>query len=132
LRGRGTSVVCRADSRTRTPADSLFFQRAGNVYWHDVRVEVASPLDACTAATTPGGDGEQQAYFGWKTSIDHWNDDAVWGLMFDGEDGQTYIEWQELKGPYTCESLDLAPVLTGSPDTRIPEPGMLAVPVSGF
>lgn len=49
-------------------------------------------------AITEGG------VWGWKTSLDHWNDNAVWGV---GEDPEQ-IEWQELIDPLTSESLDLA------------------------
>jgi len=67
------------------------------VYWLDVQ---ARPLDP-------------YAYFGWKTSIDHWNDDAVW---VHGE--EPYMgDWWELRypegHPYFPESIDLAFVITG-------------------
>lgn len=46
---------------------------------------------------------------GWKTSLDHWNDDAVWGLVSTGP-------WNELKDPLDTEppiqSLDMAFVVT--------------------
>lgn len=61
--------------------------------------------------------------FGWKTSVDHWNDDAVSGGWFGPNHGPPVFD-QELLDPVTGESLDLAFVLTGIP---IPEPGMLAV-----
>ena len=73
------------------------------VYWLDVQ---ADPLDA-------------DAWFGWKTSIDHWNDDAVWGYG-----PEPYTEpWFELRyppgHPYFPESIDLAFVITGEEE---PEP----------
>ncbi len=45
--------------------------------------------------------------FGWKTSIEPWNDDAVFAV---GEFGQPYPgePWIELRHPETMESLDLA------------------------
>lgn len=43
--------------------------------------------------------------FGWKTSIERWNDDAVWTI---GEEGLPYEPWVELRHPETGESLDLA------------------------
>ncbi len=49
---------------------------------------------------------------GWKTSLDHWNDDAV----FLGSDGL----WHELIDPETGISLDMAFVIT-------PEPGALVL-----
>ncbi|MBN1766812.1 MAG: hypothetical protein JW860_16280 [Sedimentisphaerales bacterium] len=47
---------------------------------------------------------------GWKTSLDHWNDDAVWN------DGMV-LDWYELRyppgHPYMGQSIDLAFVITG-------------------
>ena len=68
-----------------TPSDSL-------VYWLDVQ---ADPYDL-------------EAQFGWKTSLDHWNDDAVWG-----QGGEPYLgPWFELIYPPNHElygqSIDLA------------------------
>ncbi|RLD49743.1 MAG: hypothetical protein DRJ05_20545, partial [Bacteroidetes bacterium] len=45
---------------------------------------------------------------GWKTTLDHWNDDAVYSILPD-------IYWQELIDPFTEESLDMAFVITGNP-----------------
>ncbi len=61
---------------------------------------------------------DPQAWFGWKTSLDHWNDDAVWGL------GQVPFlgDWYELiyppVHPMGGQSIDLAFVITsqGRPD----------------
>jgi len=70
------------------------------VYWLDVQ---ARPHD-------------QEAYFGWKTSIDHWNDDAVWG-----QGAEPYMgPWFELVyppgHPWAPESIDLAFVIAGPAD----------------
>jgi hypothetical protein len=82
--------------------DSLAFIQQGTeeqpvVYWLDVQ---AHPLDT-------------QAWFGWKTSRDHWNDDAVWGTGPE----PYYGSWFELTypdgHPYYPESIDLAFVITG-------------------
>jgi hypothetical protein len=67
------------------------------VYWLDVKAE---PFDGA-------------AMLGWKTSRDHWNDDAVWG-----EGYEPYIgPWFELRYPpgheLWGESIDLAFVITG-------------------
>jgi len=74
-----------------------FTQQQGTIYWLDVTVASDVPL-------------------GWKTSRDHWNDDAVW------RDIGGPAEWQELRDPITGESLDMAFVIT-----TIPEPSMLAL-----
>jgi hypothetical protein len=70
------------------------------IYWLDVQ---AAPEDA-------------QAWFGWKTSVDHWNDDAVWGHGPEPYDGP----WYELIYPPQHEmagqSIDLAFVITGGED----------------
>lgn len=68
-----------------------YTQIEGTIYWLDVTVASDVPL-------------------GWKTSRDHWNDDAVW------RDLGTPMEWEELRDPITGESLDMAFVIT------IPEP----------
>jgi hypothetical protein len=75
-----------------TPADPV-------VYWLDLQ---AYPED-------PG------AHFGWKTSQEHWNDDAVWGLGAE----PYYGNWGELRYPQGHdqygESIDLAFMVTGGP-----------------
>ena len=48
---------------------------------------------------------------GWKTSLDHWNDDAV----FMGSDGL----WHEFRDPVTGVSLDMAFVITPEPGTLV-------------
>jgi hypothetical protein len=75
------------------------------VYWLDVQIDVA-PVT-----------GGPQPEFGWKTSLNHWNDDAVWGC-------QT-VSWQELIDPFTEESLDMAFAITSGP--IVPEPGVFFV-----
>jgi hypothetical protein len=78
-----------------------FIQQEGNIYWLDLSVTTL--------------DGQ----LGWKTSYQHFNDDAVWGDF-------PFPEWQELRDPITGESLDLAFVLT-----TVPEPGTLLLVVFG-
>jgi len=79
------------------------------VYWLDVQ---AIPHD-------------QGAQFGWKTSVDHWNDDAVWGMGPEPYPGP----WDELVYPpqheWAGQSIDLAFRLrmdygTGVPDGAVP------------
>jgi hypothetical protein len=66
------------------------------VYWLDVQ---AQPLE--------------EAYFGWKTSTHHWNDDAVWAVGFDPPMGP----WIELlyppMHPFEGMSIDLAFAIYG-------------------
>jgi len=56
---------------------------------------------------------DQEAFFGWKTSLDHWNDDAVWGSGVEPYTGP----WYELIYPPNHElhgqSIDLAFVIVG-------------------
>lgn len=58
--------------------------------------------------------------WGWKTSEQHWNDDATW------VDNDSRPNWKELRDPLNpSQSLDMAFVLT----VAVPEPrawGMLA------
>jgi hypothetical protein len=52
--------------------------------------------------------------FGWKTSTNHWGDDAVFGHL-DAAGGNPVGDWQELRDPKTTgnrRSLDLAFALT--------------------
>jgi hypothetical protein len=64
------------------------------IYWLDVQ---AVPMDIDPACR-----------FGWKTSLDHWNDDAVWTIGNEPYNGP----WEELRYPfgheYELQSIDLA------------------------
>ena len=64
--------------------------------------------------------GEHEGALGWKTSLDHWNDDAVWAYE--------PLSWYELRYPdgheYQGQSIDLAFVIT-------PEPATLALLLLG-
>ena len=92
----------------RIPVEEAFFQRgsenAPRVYWLDVQ---AVPHDPNTR-------------FGWKTSWQHWNDDAVWG---DGIEPY-YGAWFELRYPvgheWEGESIDLAFKLVTDPTSKVP------------
>jgi hypothetical protein len=74
------------------PTPYWFQQAVGTVYWLDVQ---AMP-------TTP-------ALFGWKTSLDHWNDDGVWAM---GTEPIGPSSWQPLvyppMHPMAGMSIDLA------------------------
>lgn len=79
------------------------------VYWLDV---AAGPHDP-------------QAVFGWKTSLNHWNDDAVW---WDEGAGVVPKELRYPIGhPYEGQSIDLAFVIVPEPVTV----GLLAAGAGG-
>lgn len=75
------------------------------VYWLDVQ---ARPLDHGTL-------------FGWKTTLDHWNDDAVWGMGPEPYMGP----WDELIYPpmhqMAGQSIDLAFRLQMTYGTDVPD-----------
>jgi hypothetical protein len=77
------------------PEPLWFFQEEGQIYWLDISV-------------TPEDPGAQ---WGWKTSLDHFEDDAVWAdFPIEGPE-----DWIELRDPITGESLDMAFVITPAP-----------------
>ena len=69
-------------------------QEEGTIYWLAIHTVPVSSEDAP---------------WGWKTTQDHWNDDATWYLSPPG--------WRELRDPFTQESLDMAFVITPEPVT---------------
>jgi hypothetical protein len=71
------------------PAGEEFSQTEGNIYW----------LSVTAIPTTEF----ERSMIGWKTSIEHWNDD---GTAWIGQ------QWVELRDPSTQQSLDLAFELT--------------------
>lgn len=79
------------------PAEQAFIQQAGAVYWLGVQEYLTYSV------------------FGWKTSLDHWNDDAVWCEA--GAGGP--LNWQELRypqdHPFAGQSIDLAFVIVPEP-----------------
>jgi len=81
-----------------------FQQQQGTTNWLDVQY-------------IPGGSFTTNL-FGWKTSLDHWNDDAVYGDNLNP--GAEPQGWEELVYP-PGESRDMAFVIT------VPEPSMLAL-----
>ncbi|MBN1788366.1 MAG: hypothetical protein JW806_08220 [Sedimentisphaerales bacterium] len=78
------------------------------VYWLDVQAKPNEPTG-------------MEAIFGWKTSLEHWNDDAVWGEGFEPYPGP----WNELIYPPQHEmygqSIDLAFAIDGNTPCE-PEP----------
>jgi len=83
------------------PEAEAFFQKEGTIYWLDVQ--------AFNGTNT---------LFGWKTSWQHWNDDAVWGDVVAGSP----VAWRELIDPATGVSMDMAFALT-----TVPEPSGFAL-----
>jgi len=80
------------------------------VYWLSVDVmPFADPID--------------ELEFGWKTSQDHWNDDAVYADWIWDEVGEEWLHgpWREMRYPighdFETESIDLAFVITPEPTT---------------
>ena len=75
------------------PGVPPFVQEQGKTYWLGI------------TAITVGGE------LGWKTSLNHWNDDAIW------TPADPYFP-RELRDPYLSQiSLDLAFVITPEPAT---------------
>jgi hypothetical protein len=78
--------------RCPIPEEFWFYQEEGTIYWLDV-------------AAYP----EVESYFGWKTSLDHWNDDGTWASGAEPIDPSA---WAELRYPLTHPmegaSIDLA------------------------
>jgi hypothetical protein len=67
-----------------------FIQELGNIYWLGIHVHTYN---------------DQMYTFGWKTSINHWNDNAAY--FSSG--------WQEMFDPDTGGAMDLAFVITPEP-----------------
>jgi hypothetical protein len=54
-----------------------FFQEEGTIYWLNVSAVIEDPT---------------ATQWGWKSTLDHWNDDAVWAFWGD-------LNWQEIYEP---------------------------------
>ncbi len=65
------------------PSDLWFPQEQGTIYWLNISATVVDP---------------QTTQWGWKSSVDHWNDDAVWALWGD-------LNWVDLWEPEICDTL---------------------------
>ena len=87
------------------PEEPAFWQEEGTIYWLEISVRL--PFDST-------------AQIGWKTSIDHFNDDAVWGHS----EPNTIWEAELYEPPDFTQSMDLAFVIT-------PEPASLALLAMG-
>ncbi|MCX5671517.1 MAG: PEP-CTERM sorting domain-containing protein [Planctomycetota bacterium] len=82
-------------------------EKEPKVYWLDVMAILPPPADGSIDPTV----------FGWKTSREHWNDDAVFGDTPDPAIPPTI--WSELRDPRVADhpSLDMAFVITPEPAT---------------
>jgi hypothetical protein len=95
------------------PETEAFVQEEGQIYWLGVQKRnLADPF-----------------LFGWKSSADHFNDDAVYGDFQSStipgmQPPGSPIGWNELIDPRSGESMDLAFVIT-------PEPGSISLLVLG-
>lgn len=78
--------------------DDPFVQRECEIYWLDISVTATGPV--------------AEPIWGWKTSLEHFMDDAV---FTDADVG--IPNWQPLFDPITGETLDLAFVITPEPAT---------------
>jgi len=79
-----------------------FMQENDTIYW----LMIDMPLFVETGPM-------EDAYVGWKTSTEHWNDEAVWG--FPSGESPMMGEWYNLSDPVTGEPLDFAFVVNGEP-----------------
>jgi hypothetical protein len=86
-----------------------FPQEANTIYWLDLSAMLAPP----PIGSDPNQPVPQQV--GWKTSLNHFQDDAVW---WNGQ------QWIDLHDPLNQQSLDMAFVIT-------PEPGALSLVALG-
>lgn len=78
------------------PPSQWFWQQQGKIYWLNISVQVADPV------------GTQ---WGWKSTLDHWQDDAVWANWGS-------LLWKDMyEPPLFMQSLDLSFVITGGTDT---------------
>ncbi len=75
------------------------------VYWLDVQ---ATPLDP-----------DPECRFGWKTSIDHWNDNAVWGVGFEPYIGPWDTLYYPPGHPLHPQAIDLAFAIIGQENPYI-------------
>lgn len=91
-----------------------FVQEEGTTYWLDVEITWSPLMD-------PFMEG-----VGWKTSTEHWNDDAVWAIA----PVMNILDWNELRDPFTMESLDLAFVIQGATNEVTSEADWGDAPVS--
>lgn len=85
------------------PSSEAFYQEEGTTYWLSTEIIEA---EVYYYAFLPVGK------MGWKTSSDHWNDEAVYW-------DQAVNQWRKLLNPITDEPMDLAFVITPEPTTMV-------------
>jgi hypothetical protein len=78
-------------------------QQEGTIYWLGIHIGVDV--------------SQGPAAIGWKTTLDHWNDDAVYWYTILGQQDPTDPDWREMFEPGTSQSLDMAFVITPEPAT---------------
>lgn len=111
------------------PLNQAFFQAGSlsqpKVYWLDLQAVVPGPVPQ----------------FGWKTSTNHWNDDAVWALGGEPYDVWAGMPpWNDLRYPPGHQqfpsSMDLAFRINGldetSEDIKWSQPPVLYAPTNGY
>ena len=81
-----------------------FFQQEGTTYWLGVGVNAGWDFPP----QTPAG-------LGWKSSLDHWGDPAVW----DYGPAVDPVFWRQLADPGSGNWLDLAFVIVPEPSTGV-------------
>ncbi|MCK4313025.1 MAG: hypothetical protein KAW88_09860, partial [Candidatus Cloacimonetes bacterium] len=87
------------------PDSVAFVQEQGVTYWLCMTVYGVPP--------------EPYIGFGWKTSVNHWNDDAVWGMPAV-KDRQTWYELRYPEGhPLYLDSIDFSFYINCTPTTPI-------------
>jgi len=93
-----------------------FVQTQGTIYWLSI-----------SAIVMPSMPPQPQPRWGWKSSLNHWNDDAVWAFWNE-------LNWGELHEPPDFQiSLDLAFVITGEEINHPPNtPSKPSGPTTGI
>jgi len=85
------------------PEADWFWQEEGTIYWLSISAVVT----------------ETDKEWGWKTSDDHWNDDAVYG-HYATASSTLLNDWIEMYDPLnSAVSLDMAFVITPEPATLV-------------
>jgi hypothetical protein len=109
------------------PTNRAFIQTNGTIYWLSVYADCLATNVYCNVVVdtnNPPTDLNTNYYtntflFGWKTSLNHFKDDAVFGDLADKTGTNIVGGWQELIHPTTGQSLDLSFALgTPAPQTN--------------